>query len=82
VQFNIQGGIDMAQWQSPLTGIIEEDKVVIDFGEFEGKSVLEIADTKPEYYEFLVSQKESGNFAIRRTKDKIYRLYIHQTHLN
>ena len=32
----------MAQEQSPLTGIIEEDKVVIDFGEFEGKSVLEI----------------------------------------
>ncbi len=72
----------MAQSQSPLTGIIEEDKVVIDFGEFEGKSVLEIADTKPEYYEFLMSQKELGNFAIRRTKDKIYRLYIHQTHLN
>ena len=72
----------MAQVQSPLTGIIEEDKVVIDFGEFEGKSVLEIADTKPEYYEFLMSQKEIGNFAIRRTKDKIYRLYIHQTHLN
>lgn len=72
----------MAQPQSPLTGIIEEDKVVIDFGEFEGKSVLEIADTRPEYYEFLVSQKESGNFSIRRTRDKIYRLYIHQTHLN
>ncbi len=72
----------MAQMQSPLTGIIEEDKVVIDFGEFEGKSVLEIADTRPEYYEFLMTQKESGNFAIRRTKDKIYRLYIHQTHLN
>jgi hypothetical protein len=72
----------MAQLQSPLTGIIEEDKVVIDFGEFEGKSVLEIADTKPEYYEFLMTQKESGNFAIRRTKDKIYRLYIHQTPLN
>ncbi len=72
----------MAQAQSPLTGIIEEDKVVIDFGEFEGKSVLEIADTRPDYYEFLMSQKECGNFAIRRTKDKIYRLYIHQTHLN
>lgn len=72
----------MAQAQSPLTGVIEEDKVVIDFGEYEGKSVLEIADTKPDYYEFLMTQKESGNFSIRRTKDKIYRLYIHQTHLN
>ena len=32
---------------SPLTGIIEEDMVFIDFGEHEGKSVLEIADTCP-----------------------------------
>lgn len=69
----------MAQEQSPLTGIIEEDKVVIDFGEFEGKSVLEIADTRPEFYQFLLSQKESGNFSIRRSKDKIFRLYIHQS---
>lgn len=72
----------MALAQSPLTGIIEEEKVVIDFGEFEGKSVLEIADTRPEFYQFLVQQKDQGNFSIRRTKDKIYRLYIHQTHLN
>lgn len=72
----------MAQEQSPLTGVIAEEKVVIDFGEFEGKSVLEIADTKPDYYQFLLEQKETGNFAIRRTKDKIFRLYIHQTHLN
>ncbi len=72
----------MAQEQSPLTGIIEEDKVVIDFGEFEGKSVLEIADTRPEYYQFLIEQKETGNFSIRRTKDKIYRLYVQQNLLN
>jgi hypothetical protein len=65
-----------------LTGIIEEDRVVIDFGEFEGKSVLEIADTRPEFYQFLLEQKETGNFAIRRTKDKIFRLYVHQSHLN
>ncbi|HXH74461.1 MAG TPA: hypothetical protein VNJ08_05825 [Bacteriovoracaceae bacterium] len=72
----------MAQDLSPLTGVIAEDKVVIDFGEFEGKSVLEIADTRPEFYQFLIEQKETGNFAIRRSKDKIFRLYIHQTHLN
>jgi hypothetical protein len=72
----------MAQDLSPLTGVIEEDKVVIDFGEFEGKSVLEIADTRPEFYQFLLEQKGSGNFSIRRTKDKVFRLYIHQTHLN
>jgi hypothetical protein len=72
----------MAQDLSPLTGVIAEDKVVIDFGEFEGKSVLEIADTRPDFYQFLVEQKETGNFAIRRTKDKVFRLYIHQAHLN
>lgn len=72
----------MAQEISPLTGIIEEDKVVLDFGEFEGKSVLEIADTRPDYYDFLINQKDCGNFSIRRTKDKIFRLYIQQTHLN
>jgi hypothetical protein len=72
----------MAQDLSPLTGVIAEDKVVIDFGEFEGKSVLEIADTRPEFYQFLLEQKETGNFSIRRTKDKIFRLYVHQIHLN
>jgi hypothetical protein len=72
----------MAQDLSPLTGVIAEDKVVIDFGEFEGKSVLEIADTRPEFYQFLLEQKETGNFAIRRTKDKIFRLYIHQSLLS
>jgi hypothetical protein len=72
----------MAQDLSPLTGVIAEEKVVIDFGEFEGKSVLEIADTRPEFYQFLIQQKETGNFSIRRTKDKVFRLYIHQTHLN
>ena len=71
----------MAQEISPVTGIIEEDKVVIDFGEFEGKSVLEIADTRPDFYDFLVQQKEQGNFAIRRTRDKIFRLYVQQIHL-
>ncbi len=71
----------MAQEISPVTGIIEEDKVVIDFGEFEGKSVLEIADTRPEFYDFLVQQKEQGNFTIRRTRDKVFRLYVQQIHL-
>lgn len=65
----------MAQ-QSPLTGIIEEEKVLIDFGEHEGKSVLEIADTHPHYYQKLIEYKEEGNFAIRRYKDKSFRLYV------
>lgn len=72
----------MAEPVSPLTGIIQEDKVVIDFGEHEGKSVLEVADTKPDYYSFLIEEKQKGNFAIRRSKDKIFRLYIHQSMYN
>ena len=43
---------EYAQEVSPLTGIIEEDQVFLDFGEHEGKSVLEVADTLPDYYNF------------------------------
>lgn len=67
---------------SPLTGVIAEDAVVIDFGINEGKSVLEIADTQPDFYSFLIEQKEQGNFSIKRTKDKIYRLFVHNKLLN
>lgn len=72
----------MATDLSPLTGIIEEDLVVIDFGEHEGKSVMEICETEPEYYNFLLEQKGEGNFAIKRNKDKIFRLYVNNTYLN
>ena len=64
---------------SPLTGIIDEDQVYVDFGEHEGKSVLEVADTLPEYYEFLLESKEGGKCTIRRSKDKSFRLYVSQT---
>ena len=64
---------------SPLTGILAEDQVFIDFGEHEGKSILEVADTLPEYYDFLIERKEDGNCTIRRSKDKIYRLYVTKT---
>lgn len=64
---------------SPLTGILEEDKVFIDFGEHEGKSVLEVADTFPEFYSYLLEQKESGFCTIRRSKDKLFRLYVTRT---
>jgi hypothetical protein len=64
---------------SPLTGIIAEELVYVDFGEHEGKSVLEIADTVPEFYEFLVESKEGGKCIIRRSKDKSFRLYVSQT---
>ncbi|MBF0313665.1 MAG: hypothetical protein HQK50_06915 [Oligoflexia bacterium] len=61
---------------SPVTGILEEDKVYVDFGEHEGKSVLEIADTLPDYYSYMIAAKDQGNFFIRRGKDKLFRLYI------
>ena len=64
---------------SPLTGILEEDQVFIDFGEHEGKSILEVADTLPEYYDFLLERKENGNCTIRRSKDKIFKLYVTRT---
>jgi len=70
----------MAQQEiSPLTGIIEEDKVYIDFGEHEGKSILEVADTLPDFYTYLIEKKDGGKCAIRRTKDKCFRLYISKT---
>ena len=43
----------------------------IDFGEHEGKSILEVADTMPEYYDFLTEKRNSGKCSIRRSKDKI-----------
>ena len=78
---NSKEGMMAQDLQSPLTGILEEDKVYIDFGEHEGKSVLEIADTLPDFYEYLVDQKTVGSCTIRRTKDKLYRLYLTPTRL-
>ena len=69
----------MAQDVSPLTGIIEEERVFIDFGEHEGKSVLEIADTLPDFYTYLIDKKSNGKCSIRRSKDKCFRLYVAQT---
>ncbi len=69
----------MAQQEvSPLTGIILEEQVFVDFGEHEGKSVLEVSDTLPDFYEYLIDQKNSGNCMIRRAKDKSFRLYVPQ----
>lgn len=59
---------------SPITGVIEEDQVVIDFGRYEGRTVSEIAEIDPDFYKRLVDQKD--NFAIRRHRDKTFRLYI------
>ncbi len=61
---------------SPVTGVIEEDQVIIDFGKYEGKSVKEIQTLDPSFYERLATEKENGVFAIRRQRDKTFRLYI------
>lgn len=64
---------------SPITGIIAEEQVVIDFGEHEGKSVLEVQDTLPDFYDYLIDQKNDGRCTIRRSKDKTFYLYITNT---
>lgn len=59
---------------SPITGVIEENHVIIDFGTYEGRTVSEVAEIDPDFYNRLVDQKE--HFAIRRHRDKTFRLYI------
>lgn len=61
---------------SPLTGIIEESNVIIDFGQFEGQSVSELKAADPELYEQLIREKENDLIAIRRNKDKTFHLYM------
>jgi hypothetical protein len=70
----LQGGYFSMANASPVTGIIEEQNVILDFGKYEGKSVSEVAEVDPDFYGKLVEQKD--NFAIRRHKDKTFRLYI------
>jgi broad specificity phosphatase PhoE len=66
----------MSTLNSPITGVIDENLVIIDFGKYEGKSVSEIADVDPNFYDRLASEKENGAFAIRRHRDKTFRLYV------
>jgi hypothetical protein len=61
---------------SPVTGIIDEKQVVLDFGKYEGRTIAEIAELDREFYNKLAAEKENGVFAIRRHKDKTFRLYI------
>jgi hypothetical protein len=71
----------MAEETSPITGILAEDKVYVDFGEHEGKSILEVCDTLPDFYEYLLERKNAGFCIIRRTKDKSFRLHVSK-HVN
>ena len=66
----------MSAQGSPVTGIIDENLVIIDFGKYEGKSVQEIAELDPTFYGRLATEKENGVFAIRRHRDKTFRLYV------
>lgn len=66
----------MSASASPITGVLDEKLVIIDFGKYEGKSVHEIADLDPDFYSRLAQEKENGIFAIRRHRDKTFRLYI------
>jgi broad specificity phosphatase PhoE len=66
----------MSQSQSPITGIIDESIVILDFGKHEGKSVKEISSLDPEFYGSLVDEKGEGVYAIRRHRDKTFRLYL------
>lgn len=66
----------MSQAQSPITGIIDEAMVILDFGVHEGKSVREILELDPEFYSSLVDEKGEGIYAIRRHRDKTFRLYL------
>lgn len=61
---------------SPVTGVIDENDVIIDFGQYQGQSVEKIKASDPDLYQQLVQEKESDNIAIRRNKDKTFRLYL------
>jgi len=66
----------MAAQASPVTGVIDENEVVLDFGDYEGRSVKDIADLDPNFYSELIKQKDLGSFSIRRHHDKSFRLYL------
>ena len=61
---------------SPLTGVIEETDVILDFGQYSGQSVSDVKNNDPDLYQQLVHEKENDNIAIRRNKDKTFRLYM------
>lgn len=66
--------------QSPVTGILSEEDVMIDFGKHAGKTIHQIQIEDPEFYESLMEKRGSGVFAIKREAHmdghKTYRLYL------
>lgn len=72
-----QGGVSFMNGNpSPITGVIEEEYVILDFGPYEGRSISEIFDLDRTFYERLCDLRDTGNFAIRRGPDKTFRLYL------
>ena len=65
---------------SPVTGILDEANVIIDYGQHEGRTIKEIQEIDPEFYETLIEQKGVGVFAIKREAymdgNKTFRLYL------
>jgi hypothetical protein len=67
----------MSQGQhSPITGIISETDVIIDFGKHEGLKVSDLQLLDPDFYAALANEKGEGVYAIRRHRDKTFRLYL------
>ncbi len=61
---------------SPLTGVIDENMVFVEFGQYEGQTVSQVRQLDPELYQQLVQEKEQDHVAIRRNRDRSYRLYM------
>jgi hypothetical protein len=68
------------QPNSPVTGIIDEANVVIDYGEYQGRTVKEVQELDPDFYDSLIEQKGVGVYAIKREAhidgNKTFRLYL------
>lgn len=60
---------------SPLTGVIHEEEVFLEFGKYQGKSVKEVASLDPVFYDELVEAKEQGFYAMRRHSARVFYLY-------
>ncbi len=65
---------------SPVTGILKEEEVFIDYGKHAGLTVKQVHQMDPEFYDLLIDQKGSGVYAIKREAhvdgDKTFRLYL------
>lgn len=66
----------MANAGSPITGVIDEAIVIVEFGKYEGRSVRDVCELDPQFYSVLAAERERGVYAIRRHRDKTFRLYI------